>query len=107
MSQVPVAQGPSASPSNAGTAETDSSGFVPLTRYSEVKSDEHMVRFLRTKLADKVNRVKELENQLKAAYSKEQLADDREEFILNELAAQVSDLDCKSATYSGCFFDSC
>ena len=66
-----------------------------------------MVRFLRTKLADKVNQVKELEKQLETANSKLQIADDREEFLLNELAAQVSDLDCKFATYSGCFFDSC
>ena len=65
-----------------------------------------MVRFLHTKLADKVNQVKELEKQLKAAYSKQQIADDREEFLLNELAAQVSELDCKFVICSGCLLDS-
>ena len=65
-----------------------------------------MVRFLRTKLIEKANQVKELERQLEAANSKLQVADDREEFLLNELATQVSALDCKFPIFSACSFNS-
>ena len=37
-----------------------------------------------------------LESELRAAQVKEKAIDDQEQFLLNELAAQVSDLDCKS-----------
>ena len=106
-SQVPVAGGSSSgagcsscpeAPPESGPAE-----FVPLTRFSEVQSPEEWVRFLRTRLDEKVKRVKELEGELKACQSREQLANDREQFLLTELAEQVSDLDCKFATFSGCF----
>ena len=96
-SQVPVAGGSSSGagcsscpeePPESGPAE-----FVPLTRFFEVQSPEEWVRFLRTRLDEKVNRVKELEGELKAYQSREQLANGREEFLLTELAEQVSDLD--------------
>ena len=54
-----------------------------------------MIRFLRTKLNEKAQRVKDLEVELKEAHSREQLVYDREDFLLNEMAAQVNVLDCK------------
>ena len=67
-------------------------------------SQEDMIRFLRTKLEEKAQRVKDLEAELKESHSKEQVASDREDFLLNELAAQVHDLDCKSQLFLCCCF---
>lgn len=78
--------------------------FVPLSRYSEVHSQDDLVRFLRTRINEKVKRVKDLEGELKTAQSREQLANDREDFLLNELAAQVSDLDCNKFRSSPVLF---
>ena len=79
--------------------EHESVEFVPLSRYSQVQSQDDLVQLLRTKINEKVQQVKDLEAELKMAQSWEQLANDREDFLLNELAAQVSDLGCKSRSF--------
>ena len=53
------------------------------------------MRFLRTKLLEKSEELKGIEARLRAAESKEQVSAEREDFILSELAAIVSDLDYK------------
>ena len=68
-----------------------------ITRFSQVQSNDDLVRFLRTKLKEKSEEIKGLEAQLRATESKEQVAAERENFILSELAAIVGDLDCKFA----------
>ena len=58
-------------------------------------NQDDLVRFLRTKLLEKSEELKGVEAHLKAVESTAQVAAEREDFILSELAAIVSDLDCK------------
>ena len=99
-SQVPLAEGPSTGVGGSSQPEVPSRhgsvNFAPLHQYSQVHSQEDLVRFLRTKLEEKSRRVRDLEAELKDSHSKEQVATDWEDFLLNELAEQVHDLDCKS-----------
>ena len=69
--------------------------FVPLHRYSQVQSPEDMVRFLRTQLEERSQRVKTLEAELKEAHSRVEASSTREDFLFAELAAQVGDLNCE------------
>ena len=102
-SQVPSAAGPS---TRVGTgsqpkvsANEESTNFVPLQRASQVQFSEDMIRLLHIQLEEKSQRVKDLEVELKDCQSRVQSSNDREDFLLAELAAQVHDLDCKLLPY--------
>ena len=98
-SHVPSA----ASPSTRGGSDSqpedppsnESASFVPLQRCSQLQSPEDMIQFLRTQLEERSQQVKNLEAELKDFHSKIQTSNDREDFLLAELAAQVHDLECK------------
>ena len=98
-SQVPSAAGPSTGGGTDSQPEDppshDPTSFVPFQRYSQVQSPKDMIRFLRTQLEERSQRVKTLEAELKDFHSKMQALSDREDFLLAELAAQVHDLDYK------------
>ena len=99
LSQVPSAAGPSTRGNSGSQPEIppscDSVGFVPLQRYSQVQSAEDMIRFLRTQLEERSQRVKNLEAELKEAHSRVEASSTREDFLFAELAAQVGDLNCE------------
>ena len=99
LSQVPSAAGPSTGGSSSHQPETcprhDSASFVPLHHYSQVQSPEDMIRFLRTQLEERVQRIKALEGGLTEAQSRVEASSSREEFLFAELAAQVGDLNCE------------
>ena len=99
LSQVPSAAGPSTGGSSSYQPEIppshDSVGFAPLHRYSQVQSPEDMIRFLRTQLKERSQRIKALEAELTEAHSRVEASSSREEFLFAELAAQVGDLNCE------------
>ena len=102
-SQVPSAAGPSTGIGVDGQPEVapnpECTNFVPHQRDSQAHSSEDMVQLLRTQLEEKSQRVTELETELKDFRSRVQTSNDREDFLLAELAAQVHDLDCKFLPY--------
>ena len=79
--QVPSSAGPS---TRVGTDNTP-----------EVPSSEDVIRLLRMQLEEKSQRVRNLEAELEVSQSQVHTTNDREEFLLAELAAQVHDLNCK------------
>ena len=83
--QVPSAAGPS---TRVGTDNTP-----------EVPSSEDVIRLLRMQLKEKSQRVRNLEAELEVSQSQVQTSNDREEFLLAEIAAQVHDLNCKFIPY--------
>ena len=76
------------------------SAACPSTRVDtgntpEVPSSEDVIRLLRIQLEEEFQLVRNLEAELKDSQSQVQTLNDREEFLLAELAAQVHDLNCK------------
>ena len=99
LSQVPSSAGPSTGGGSGSQPEIPPShepvSFVPLHRYSQVQSPEDMIRFLRTQLEERAERIKALEGELTEAQSRVEASSSREEFLFAELAAQVGDLNCE------------
>ena len=62
-------------------------------------SPENVIRLLCIQLEEESQRVRNLEAELKDYKSQVQTLNDREEFLLAELAAQVHDLNCKLLFY--------
>ena len=85
LSQVPSIAGPSTGGSSGSQPEIppsrESVSFVPLQRYSQVQSAEDMIRFLRTQLEERSQRVKNLEAELKEAHSRVEASSTREDFF--------------------------
>ena len=74
LSQVPPVEGPSSGVDGSNQPEIpsirQSVDFAPLHQYSKVQSQEDMIRFLRTKLEEKSQRVRALEAELKESHMK-------------------------------------
>ena len=68
---------------------------VDTDNQPETQSPEDVIRLLRAQLEEKTQRVRNLEAELENSQTQVQMSNDREEFLLAELAAQVHDLNCK------------
>ena len=83
--QVPSAAGPSTK--------------VDTENQPKAQSPEDVIRLLRAQLEEKTQRVKNLEAELKDSQTQVQTSNDREEFLLAELAAHAHDRNYKLLFY--------
>ena len=102
--QVPAVEETTAGASRS-TQSPSSSSAPAITRYSQVMNQDDLVHFLCNQLLAKFAELKDMEARLKTAESAAQVAAEREDFILSDLASTVSELDCKfigSVVFLGC-----